>query len=129
MTASVGIAPNMSAAKIASDVDKPDGLVVVPPGEVADFLAPLAIETVHGVGPVRARALGEMGIETAGDLAAADPRALVDRFGERLAIGMLAVRLRAKGTRSSFRLETFGGNEVLITPNGVESSTLLQDGR
>ena len=50
-------------------------------------------------------------------------------LGERLAIGMLAVRLRAKGTRSSFRLETFGGNEVLITPNGVESSTLLQDGR
>ena len=83
VTASIGVAPNMSAAKIASDVDKPDGLVVVPPGEVADFLTPLAIETVHGVGPVRARALGEMGIETAGDLAAADPRALVDRFGER----------------------------------------------
>ena len=83
VVASVGVAPNMSAAKVASDVDKPDGLVVVPPGTVRDFLAPLSIEDVHGVGPVRARALREMGIETAGDLAAADPQDLVDRFGER----------------------------------------------
>jgi len=81
--ASVGVAPNMSAAKVASDAEKPEGVVVVPPGEVRDFLAPLSIEAVHGVGPVRARALREMGVETAGDLAAADPRDLVDRFGER----------------------------------------------
>jgi DNA polymerase IV (DinB-like DNA polymerase) len=83
VTASIGVAPNMSAAKIASDFDKPDGLIVVPPGEVADFLAPLSIEAVHGVGPVRARELNEMGIETAGDLTGASPRALADRFGER----------------------------------------------
>ncbi|MFB6102333.1 MAG: DNA polymerase IV [Haloplanus sp.] len=81
--ASVGVAPNMSAAKVASDHDKPDGLVVVEPGDVRDFLAPLPVEAVHGVGPVTARKLGEMGIETAGDLAAADPGALRERFGER----------------------------------------------
>jgi DNA polymerase IV (DinB-like DNA polymerase) len=73
----------MSAAKIASDHDKPDGLVVIAPGEVSDFLAPLSIEAVHGIGPVRARELGGMGIGTAGELAAADPEALLDRFGER----------------------------------------------
>jgi DNA polymerase IV (DinB-like DNA polymerase) len=81
--ASVGVAPNMSAAKVASDHDKPDGLVVVPPGEVRGFLAPLPTEAVHGVGPVTASALAETGIETAGDVADADPAALRDRFGER----------------------------------------------
>ncbi|MFB6124250.1 MAG: DNA polymerase IV [Haloferacaceae archaeon] len=83
VTASVGVAPNMSAAKVASDYDKPDGLVVVRPGDVADFLAPLPVDDVHGVGPVTASELESMGVETAGDLAAADPTALRDRFGER----------------------------------------------
>jgi len=81
--ASVGVAPNMSTAKIASDHDKPDGLVVVPPAEVRSFLAPIDVGDVHGVGPVRARELRELGIETAGDLADSDPYELVERFGER----------------------------------------------
>ncbi len=83
VTASVGVAPSMSAAKVASDRDKPDGLVVVEPGEVAAFFDPLDVEAVHGVGPVTARELREQGIETAGDLAGADPATLEDRFGER----------------------------------------------
>ncbi|SDZ87479.1 DNA polymerase IV (DinB-like DNA polymerase) [Haloplanus vescus] len=81
--ASVGVAPTMSAAKVASDHDKPDGLVVVEPGAVREFFAPLPVEAVHGVGPVTARELGELGVETAGDLAAADPGVLRERFGER----------------------------------------------
>jgi DNA polymerase IV (DinB-like DNA polymerase) len=83
VVASVGVAPTMSAAKIASDHDKPDGLVVVEPGEVRSFLAPLDVEEVHNVGPVTARELRELGIETAGDLAVADVDRLSDRFGER----------------------------------------------
>ncbi|UPV74003.1 DNA polymerase IV [Halorussus limi] len=83
VTASVGVAPNMSAAKIASDHDKPDGLVVVEPGEVSEFLAPLGVGEIHGVGPVTARKLREMGIDTAADLAAADRAELEARFGER----------------------------------------------
>jgi len=81
--ASVGVAPTMSAAKVASDHDKPDGLVVVEPGEVRDFFDPLPVEAVHGVGPVTARKLGEMGVETAGDLAAANPDTIRERFGDR----------------------------------------------
>ena len=81
--ASVGVAPNMSTAKIASDFDKPDGLTVVPPAEVAAFLDPLPVSELHGVGPVTARALQEMGIETAGELGAADVSALENRFGQR----------------------------------------------
>jgi DNA polymerase IV (DinB-like DNA polymerase) len=83
VVASVGVAPNMSAAKIASDHDKPDGLVVVRPGEVREFLAPLDVEALHGVGPVTARGLRDMGVGTAGDLAATDPAELAERFGER----------------------------------------------
>jgi len=50
---------------------------------VAAFLGPLPVAAIHGVGPVTERELAELGIETASDLAAADPTALVDRFGER----------------------------------------------
>ncbi|MFC6961082.1 DNA polymerase IV [Halocatena marina] len=81
--ASIGVAPNMSTAKVASDYDKPDGVVVVPPDDVRSFLAPLSLEELHGIGPVTARALRSMGIETIGDLASADRGRLVDQFGER----------------------------------------------
>jgi DNA polymerase IV (DinB-like DNA polymerase) len=93
VVASVGVAPTMSAAKVASDHDKPDGLVVVEPGDVRDFLAPLPVEEIHNVGPVTARELRAMDIEAAVDLAAADPEALADRFGER----GLEVRRFARG--------------------------------
>ncbi|WP_410764886.1 DNA polymerase IV [Haloferax sp. DFSO60] len=83
VTASIGVAPNMSTAKVASDFDKPDGLTVVRPGEVREFLAPISVHDVHGVGPVTARELGELGIETAGDLADADASELESRFGSR----------------------------------------------
>jgi len=83
VVASVGVAPTMSAAKVASDLDKPDGQVVVRPGEVREFFADLPVEDVHGVGPVTARELGDLDIETAGDLADADPERIEDRLGER----------------------------------------------
>jgi DNA polymerase IV (DinB-like DNA polymerase) len=83
VVASVGIAPDMTTAKLASDAEKPDGLVVVEPDEVRSFLAPIAVEELHGVGPVTAAELHEMGLRTAGDLAAADASVLTETFGER----------------------------------------------
>jgi len=83
VVASIGVAPNMSTAKVASDRDKPDGLVVVEPDEVRDFLAPLDVEEIHGVGPVTARELRGMGLSTAGDVADADPRELEAAFDSR----------------------------------------------
>lgn len=83
VVASVGIAPNMTTAKLASDADKPDGLVVVEPDEVRGFLAPMDVADLHGVGPVTAGDLREMGLESAGDVADADLAELVDAFGER----------------------------------------------
>jgi DNA polymerase IV (DinB-like DNA polymerase) len=91
--ASVGVAPNMATAKVASDHDKPDGLVAVPPSGVRQFLAPLPVEDVHGVGPVTARELRGMGIETAGDLGEADPSVIRERFGDR----GVALHRRARG--------------------------------
>ncbi|ELY57383.1 DNA polymerase Y family protein [Natronolimnohabitans innermongolicus] len=109
---SVGVAPTMSAAKIASDFDKPDGLTVVRPGEVRAFLAPLEVELLHGVGPVTARELRELGLETAGDVAAADPEPLASRFGERgrelydRARGDDDRRVEPKGDPKSFSRES-----------------------
>ena len=68
LTASVGVAPNKMVAKIASDKDKPDGFCVVKPNEVKDFLAPLPVTAIPGVGDVLASKLKKLGIETIGDV-------------------------------------------------------------
>ena len=81
LTVSVGVAPNKLVAKIASDQDKPDGLTVVRPHQVAGFLAPLPVRRIHGVGPASARKLGEMGITTVAELAAIPLDLLLVRFG------------------------------------------------
>jgi len=81
LTASVGVASNKFVAKIASDLRKPDGLVVVPPEETRAFLAPLPVERMWGVGPRGAETLRRAGIRTFGDLAAAEPARLRALFG------------------------------------------------
>jgi DNA polymerase-4 len=81
LTASVGVATTKLVAKIASDLRKPDGLVVVAPGGEAAFLAPLPISRLWGVGEKTAIALREFGVRTIGDLAALPPDAMERRFG------------------------------------------------
>ncbi|MBI2527698.1 MAG: DNA polymerase IV [Candidatus Rokubacteria bacterium] len=81
LTASVGVAANKFVAKVASDLRKPDGLVVVPPGGEAEFLAPLPIGRLWGVGGATERALGAMGISTIGQLAQVPVAHLAARFG------------------------------------------------
>ena len=81
LTASVGVATSKLVAKIASDLQKPDGLVVVEPGEEAAFLAPLPIERLWGVGAQTRRALAEYGVATIGDLASLPEDVLLRRFG------------------------------------------------
>jgi DNA polymerase-4 len=82
LTASAGLAPNKFLAKIASDLEKPDGLVVVPPGGETAFLAPLPIGRLWGVGRVMAEALSGLGITTIGQLQRMPRAVLVRRFGE-----------------------------------------------
>lgn len=81
LTASAGLAPNKFLAKIASDLEKPDGLVVVPEGGEAAFLAPLKIERLWGVGKVMADALSGLGIVTIGQLQRMPRAVLIRRFG------------------------------------------------
>jgi DNA polymerase-4 len=76
LTASAGVAPCKFAAKVASDLRKPDGLVVVTPGEVAAFLAPLPVERMWGVGPKTSPKMRELGFQTIGDLARASEATL-----------------------------------------------------
>ena len=81
LTASVGVASTRLVAKIASDLRKPDGLVVVPAGTEAAFLAPLPIWRLWGVGEQTRRGLADYGVQTIGDLAVLAPDTLVRRFG------------------------------------------------
>jgi DNA polymerase IV len=81
LVVSVGVASNKLIAKVASDLRKPDALVVVPPGDEAAFLAPLPIRRLWGVGPQSQAALGEYGVTTIGQLAAMPPETLRRRFG------------------------------------------------
>jgi DNA polymerase-4 len=81
LTASAGVAPSKFPAKVASDLRKPDGLVVVPDDGVAAFLAPLPIERMWGIGPKTAPRMRALGLQTIGDLARADDRALVEVLG------------------------------------------------
>jgi DNA polymerase-4 len=82
LAASAGVAPNKFLAKLASDLEKPDGLVEVRPGEEASFLQPLAVERLWGVGRVTAGELRRMGIKTTGQLARVPVSLLQRRFGK-----------------------------------------------
>ncbi|MCB9831367.1 MAG: DNA polymerase IV [Planctomycetes bacterium] len=80
---SVGVASNKFVAKVASDLRKPDGLVVVPPGEEARFLAPLAISRLWGAGPRLVERLRGLGLDRIRDLQALAPEDLRRILGDR----------------------------------------------
>lgn len=81
LVASVGVAPIKLAAKIASDIDKPDGLRVVPPDQLLAFLHPLPVSRLWGVGDATRGVLATMGLSTIGDVARYPESALVARLG------------------------------------------------
>lgn len=81
LVVSVGVASNKLCAKVASDLRKPDALVVVSPGAEADFLAPLPVGRLWGVGPQARQALADYGVTTIGQLAATPEASLRRRFG------------------------------------------------
>ena len=81
LTASAGVAPNKFLAKIASGWQKPDGLTVIAPGRVEQFLQGLPVDALWGVGPVTARKLRARGIEKLVDVRIADPAMLRDAVG------------------------------------------------
>jgi DNA polymerase-4 len=85
LVASVGVAPNKFLAKIGSDLDKPNGFVVVEPDGIEAFLDPLPVERIWGVGPVTAKVFRRLGIRTIGQLRGYSRQLLDEHFGLRTA--------------------------------------------
>jgi DNA polymerase-4 len=110
LTCSLGVAPCKVVAKVASDVRKPGGLVVVPPGRQAAFLAPLAVRRLPGVGPKAEERLQAADIETIGDLAA-----LTDADLRRLLPGSVGTMLRDRARGIDPRELELDGERISIS--------------
>jgi DNA polymerase-4 len=110
LTCSLGVAPCKVAAKVASDARKPGGLVVIPSGREAAFLAPLAVRRLPGVGPKAEERLCSAGIETIGDLAA-----LSDQELRRLLPGSVGTMLRDRARGIDPRELELGTERISIS--------------
>jgi DNA polymerase IV (DinB-like DNA polymerase) len=109
LTCSVGIAPNKLVAKIASDMEKPDGKTVVRESEVEEFMQELELDDIHGIGDKTVEKLKELGIDSVKGLAEADESILVREFGENLG---LKLKEKAQGKDDS---EVSDQNQKQIT--------------
>ena len=111
--------PNKFVAKVASDLNKPDGLVVVPPERVAEFVFSLPVRKVPGIGPVTERECLRRGIETCGDFLRHDERELTRWFGSsgrrflRLARGVDPRPVEADQERKSVSIEDTFATDVV----------------
>jgi DNA polymerase-4 len=130
LTASIGVSFNKFLAKLASDMDKPDGLTSIMAEDLDRVLPPLAIERIHGVGPATAKRLTKAGIHTIGDLRQMGAEQLRRRFGEagahfhRLAWGLDDRPVVADHQAKSIGQEqTFGEN---VAERDILHATLLQ---
>jgi DNA polymerase IV len=118
LTASAGVAPNKFLAKIASDLNKPNGLTVVQPHQVLEFLGPLSIKKVWGIGPATAKRFHRMGIDTIGELRGLDLEELVAEFGRsgfhyfRLARGIDERSVESRGPAKSLSTESTFSQDV-----------------
>ncbi len=81
LTCSVGVTPNKLLAKIASELDKPDGLTVLTEADIPRLIWPLPVRRINGIGPKAGAKLADMGLRTIGELAARDMPFLVEHFG------------------------------------------------
>lgn len=130
LTLSVGVGASKSVAKIASDLRKPDGLVMVPPGTEAAFLAPLAIRSLWGIGPKTEAGLKLAGVRTVGDLArrsAADAERLLGSHGaflHQMANGIDDRAIETERERKSVGAETTFAQDL---PDGPELRLKLQE--
>ena len=131
LTCSIGIAPNRTAAKIASDLDKPNGLTVVEQGRVAEFLEPLEVRRLPGVGSKNEKILLDMDIRTIGQLARCEQDLLVSIFGKwgvrmhQLAHGIdnseVAERTESKSVSKehTFQVDTSDAVELYVSLDGI----------
>lgn len=123
LTVSIGGGGNKTVAKIASDLGKPDGLVIVPQGDEAAFLAPMSIRALWGIGPKTEAGLVRAGIRTVADLAARDESELTRLLGSRgpflraMALGIDERTVETSYERKSVGAETTFARDL---PDGPE---------
>ena len=126
LTVSVGISPSKSISKMASDMQKPDGLTAVQPEEVDKFLEPLLVNRISGVGRKTTEFLHEKGIETIGQLRKVEAKKLTDWFGKggvwlwAIANGIEETPVEERGLRKSISVEqTF--------EKDIQNKTMVRD--
>ena len=119
LTASIGVGPNRAIAKIASDMQKPDGLTIVEPGDVEQFLADLDVSTLRGVGKQTIKTLGRLGIRKVKDLRQWKLAELRSYFGKHGGIslygkarGIASDRVGGAESRKQISKETTFGQDL-----------------
>jgi len=134
LTCSIGLAPNKLLAKIASDLDKPDGLAVLHPEDMLDAVGERPAKLIPGVGPKTAERLKAVDIETVADLAGADEAALSGALGPNLsrelrerANGVDRRPLETERRRKSESRETTFATDVTERAELVETIERLTD--
>jgi len=126
LTVSVGVSPSKSISKMASDMQKPDGLTTVQPERVDQFLKPLPVNRISGVGKKTTEFLHEKGIETIGQLREVEAKKLTDWFGKggvwlwAIANGIEETPVEERGLRKSISVEqTF--------ERDIQNKTMVRD--
>ena len=126
LTVSVGISPSKSISKMASEMQKPDGLTAVQPEQVDKFLEPLPVSRISGVGKKTTEFLHEKGIETIGQLREVEAKKLTDWFGKggvwlwAIANGIEETPVEERGLRKSISVEqTF--------ERDIQNKTMVRD--
>jgi len=113
LTVSAGVASSKLVAKIASDMNKPDGLTVVPHGKEREFLAPLQVGRLWGVGEVTRSALAELGVQKIGDLAGLPEESVVRKLGKHGAhLHRLARGIDDREVESEREIKSMGREET-----------------
>jgi DNA polymerase-4 len=127
LTVSAGVAPCKFVAKIASDLRKPDGLTVVPEGEVKEFLAPLPIERLWGVGRVTREALALIGVRTIGDLSRIPLEMLEAKFGRQgIQLHLLSQGIDDRDVETEREPKSIGSEET-FQQDLLETSFMLRE--
>jgi len=120
LTASLGLAPTKMAAKIASDLKKPDGLVEVTREGLLEFLRPLSVRKIWGLGEKTEKTLNDIGIRTIGELAQRDPKELVGEFGKNgFEMWRLANGIDESGVETEREAKSIG-NEVTFDEDTLD---------
>lgn len=115
LTVSAGVAPSKVVAKIASDLNKPDGLTVVPPEKVRAFLDPLPIEKLWGVGKATEKTLALLGAKTIGDLSRLPPEVLTAKFGKHgIQLHLLSQGIDEREVESEREANSIGHEETYL---------------